>query len=1028
MITGLLAYTGMVRENYPDLAIPQATVSVLWPGAAPAQMEEEITRPLEDEIRAQAGIRSFQSSSQSSFTLITVQFEADIAIADAMARLRTNVAAAAARFPRGPERPVIEQVSVNDLPIMTIAVSGGHDQHRLEQATARRKRLLETDAGVRRINLQGDRGEAVHILLDSARLRALGLSPVDVREAVRIANQDLSWGQFEDVDGTLPLYLDGRFSSLAQIEALVVGRVGDTPVRLGDVASVDRGLRADRGETRVSAGGAAFRPAITLSVLKRPETDTIATIDRVRGRLDALADDPTWPRDVEVFVASDEGEIIRASFNEVQSNLAQGVAAVFAVLLLALTWRAALVAAVALSVTLLGALAAIGLVGFTLNTLVMLGMVIALGILVDVFILVMEGMHEGTSVRGERFEEAAVATARTFFLPALAGQATTILAMAPLMLMGGVDGKFIRLIPLTAITCLILSLIVAFVVCIPLSRALLARPSGAHAPTRVDRLTERAASALTRFLQRGPVRSRAWAGATVGLAALTFAAALVLADGLDSIVYPKEDHRSLGITVELRPDATLAEARAVGDRVGAALRDRPELASVFVHVGEISPYALPAIEDYLTPLDSANLVGVSARFIEQAARDRLAFEYLPEIRAALDAALADTPGVTVRLTPDLGGATAGAPIAIQATGPDLQRLRAIADDLSRGLAKIPGVTDVHDTLGPFRTELRYTADPEALSFYSLTEADLLEQVRIAMQDDKIGSFAQPGTAPDLDLHLGTGFVSRAGEIGGPMAIHELETISVVNDAGLTTPLASLVEVEPRAVPGAILHEGGQRSVTLRANLEDGTTPAQAMAAFAPVLAAQRATWPEGYSAGIGGETAAATETFTRTRDALILALSLVFAVMALLFQSLSQPLIILAMVPLSLTGVFLGFVALNIAISFAAMIGVVVLIGIVVNDAIVMVEVINKRRAAGMDPRAAACHGAADRLRPILTTSVTTVIGLTPLALSSPAWYPLCMAVILGLSVATVLALVVIPALYVLVTGPGRAAAVEALA
>lgn len=1020
LVGGALSYSSMIRENNPDLEIPQATVAVVWAGASSSQMEKEITKPIEDEIRALPGLKGFSSSSQNSFSLVAVRFEAEFNIDHAMGLLRNKVELAEAAFPKAADKPVIEQISVNDLPIMTLAVTGNVDALTLNRAADRLSREMERLAGVRKIGLQGDREEVVHIRLLPDRMRSLGLSPSEVRERVRSANQDLAWGVYEDADGAAPLYLSGRADHIDDIKSIVIGRIDAAQVvYLSDVAEVYIGLSKFAGETLISVEGAEYARGVTLAVLKRPGADTIATIERVRAYVDALPSDPSWPRSVSAAYVGDEGEIIKASFSEVQSNLVQGVVAVFAILLVALSWRAAAVAALALPLTLLGALAVINLFGFTLNTLVTLGMVIALGILVDVFILVMEGMHEELSVRGKTFDQAAVATVRTFFFPALAGQATTILAMVPLMMIGGVDGKFIRLIPLTAIACLVISLVVAFVVCIPLSRYFLKERAQGQTPTRVDKLTQRVSAALRGMLVKGPLRSRSAAGLSVGVAFAAFVCALLAASELPSIVYPKEDRRPLGVTVELRPDAGFADTQRVAGKVASYLRNRDELSSVLVHAGEVSPYALPAIEDYLTPLDGAHIVGASVRFKPKSERDRLAFEYLPDIRSGLESALAGEAGVVVRLTPDLGGATAADPIQIEISGEDLSDLKRMARDVAGELHDIPGVTDVRDTLGAVSTEIQFKANAEALSFYGLDETEFMDQVRAAMVADKIGSFQMPGSQPDLDILLGTQFDSRNGAIGGPARIFELDALTIVNTDGERIPFSSLVGLSFRSVPAAIQHSDGRRTVTVKAQVEGAATAVAVIERLIPTLTSLSADWPDGAAYTIRGEAETSEETSGRTYRALGLALFLVFAVMALLFGSFRQPLIVMAMAPLALTGVFLGFSILNIPMSFTAMIGMVALIGIVVNDAIVMVEVINKRRAEGLNRVDAAAHGASDRLRPILTTSLTTIAGLTPLGLSSPAWYPLCMAIILGLGVATVFALLVIPALYVLLERTG---------
>jgi multidrug efflux pump subunit AcrB len=329
------------------------------------------------------------------------------------------------------------------------------------------------------------------------------------------------------------------------------------------------------------------------------------------------------------------------------------------------------------------------------------------------------------------------------------------------------------------------------------------------------------------------------------------------------------------------------------------------------------------------------------------------------------------------------------------------------------MIEVGGVTDVRDTLGYFKSQARFTALSEALNFYDLNEGDLLSQIRSSMTADKIGTFAQPGSLPDLDIVMGVSFPSRHGELGGPTAAHELESLSLVTERGERVSFVSLVDISFASVPLAIVHAEGDRAVTVKAHLDGDMTSAQFVEQMTPLMDAMSADWPLGSSYKFRGEVESSAQTYSSAGKAFMIALLLVFAILALLFSSFKQPIIIMAMAPLAMTGVFTGFYLLSIPMSFAAMIGIIALVGIIVNDSIVMVEVINHRLEEGMDTFQAAAHGASDRLRPILTTSITTIVGLTPLALSSPAWYPLCMAIILGLALATILALIVVPSLYV---------------
>ncbi|MCG8336258.1 MAG: efflux RND transporter permease subunit, partial [Proteobacteria bacterium] len=882
------------------------------------------------------------------------------------------------------------------------------------------KRALEQVEGVRKVNLQGAHKDVIHIRLDPQSLRSLGYSATDIRERISTSNRDVSWGRIQSNTGTLPLYLEGRFNSVEDIRNFVVANQnGENVIRLKDIAQIENGLENPKGKTDISIDGQPFQPAIGFSIQKRPGEDTLAVIERIRNYIEIHTSDSKWPSMLNIMETSSEGELIEESFSEIQGSLLQGVIAVFFILLFALTWREAIVAALAMPIALLGALMMISFGGFTLNSLVIIGMVIALGLLVDVFILVMEGMHEHIYMRGKSFNESAVETVKQFFMPALAGQTTTILAMVPLIMIGGIDGKFIRLIPLTTIGCLVASLIIAFLICIPLSRFVLENASlKENKKTKVDVLTEKAGKWLQSWLLAIPISNRVRAGIVGIIALATFLVAMSLMADLPTIVYPKEDRRPLGVTIQLKPDATLEDANRVAKLAGDALKEKPYFSNVITHAGELSPYSLVSINDYLQESRTYYIVGVSALFTPKDQRENPAYQYLQEIREILKESFKNEPGLTTRLSADLSGASSEDPIQIRLYGENPAILRDIATDIKTTLGNTPGTSDIRDNMGPMRTELRFKANKTALSFYDLTEADLMEQIRIATSNSKIGSFKMPGSQPDLDIQLS--MASQANSQGlipsGIVSFYELETLSVQTRGGDFAPFLSLVNPVVESVGTNFVHLDGVRSVTVQSRLSGDTTAESVYAQLEPKLENMIADCPEGYRFEIAGEAENTEETYGNSAQALLIAMLMVFGVLALLFSSFRQPFIIMTMAPLALTGMGFGFFILQIPISFPAMIGVIALIGIVVNDAIVMVQVMNHHRADGMDIYEAAAHGASDRLRPILTTSITTIAGLTPLAFSSPSWFPLCMAIIWGLGFSTILALIVIPALYVLFT------------
>ncbi|MDF2177374.1 efflux RND transporter permease subunit [Aliiglaciecola sp. CAU 1673] len=1024
LLGGLMAYQSMLRENYPDLAIPQALVSVEWPGAAAEQIEKEVTKPLEDALNGLNGLKKLQSGSQYSYSLVAVEFEADLDVSEAMARLRAKVDEGKADFPDGVKVPKVEQISVNDTPVLELMLYGPLDDYALSQVTRKIEKRLQSHPGIKKVELGGYRETAVQVRLLPERLKSLGVSPSQVRQRLQEANMDMSWGEYDDGDAVVQLYLAGRFDSIESLRKLPIVRRDDNRViRLEELAMVYKGLEQALSRTAFSETGSAFESGVSLGIKKRPGVDTIGLIQETKALMAQMQQETFWPQNLKVAVISDESELIQESFDNIFDNIWQAMVAVFLILMVMLTWREALVAGLAIPLTFLATLMVLGLNGYSLNSMIIIGMVMALGLLVDVFILVMEGMHDHLYVKKQAFSEAAINTVKTYALPAMSGQLTTILAMAPMAAIGGIDGKFIRLIPVTVVTCLLFSYVIAFFVCIPLSKWLLA-DTKAKGETAVDKLTKTLEHKVRTWLLQNALQSKAQARNWVLLALGLFGISLVLFSQLPSLLYPKADGRNLAITIELAPNANLEQSQQVATLAGEYLSQQPFFDNVAMYVGKRSPRAIGSLSENLMLNDSPNFVGFSALFSPKDERPKLAYEYVDELRAGLEQALYEVPGISILFKPEVGGSTGEDPLQIVIMGDDMQRLADIALKVEQRLGTITGVSDARNNLGAWKTQVRLQANPEALSFHGISEQDFAAQLRLATEADEYGKFKLEGTEDDLKIRLSTYWQSRGDAMGGPRSISEIALINIFDSQGNVVPFANLVDYEIRSTAPVFTHTGTKRAITVMAKVE-GITVGEVLDIMTPELDAMAGDWPQGYGYRFAGEAESAEDTYSQAGMVFVLAIFLVFAVLTLALNSLLQPIVVLLTLPLALTGTFSGFWLFGIPFSFPAMIGLISLVGIVVNDAIVMVDTMNNHLKAGKPYAQAIASGAADRLRPIFSTSLTTIVGLTPLALSDAMWFPLCMAIIFGLIAATVVAIVIIPSMYYLVSSR-RANAIEA--
>lgn len=1024
---GAMAYLNLVKESFPDLDIPQATITTGWPGADPQTIEEQVTQELEDEILTLKGLKSVQSASFDSFSVIAVEFSASADSKEAMQRLRDAVSDAEAALPEDAEAPDIVQVSVDDRPIMTVTLYGQADDTTLNALAKRIQDRLETIAGINEADLGGGRDEIIQILLAPNRLQSLGISPPQVSQAIRNANLEQPFGEIESEEIGAVVRLEGQFRTVDELRRIPVMRLkeGGTErtVRLGELGTVRRRLEREESRAFFSENGDPFGKTIEVSLKKVPGADTVNLVAAVRAELEELKAGGTWPEGVSYSVTQDEGEQIWDSLAGVFENGVQSMVAVFLILLVILTWREGLIAGLSIPVSFAGAMVAMWLLGYTLNELVIIGMVLALGLLVDVFILMMEGIHEEIYTNKKTFGQAALATIGKYGMPAFAGQLTTILALAPLMAISGTSGKFIRVLPVTTIACLVVAFAVALLISVPLSRLLLGGIANRGAEAQ-ETLSDRAMAAVSRGLERfslGTTLRNKWiAGFAVLIAVGMFVLSMMAATRIPVTLYPDNDGVNMGINVELPASTTLETSQRIADEVGEILREKPYIESVIKLVGRKSPLAGGSLGASLQPSVADNFTGYSIKLVEREDREHPSYVIANELREELAAHLeANVAGADLLVAAESGGPTTGDPIEVVLTGSDMIELQRLSAQVQAAMKAVPGTSDVRDNLGAVKTEVALIPDREAMDFHGITQSELASQIRFALSNDKIGTFPIPGPEDDLDMHMSLQWASRQGEGGGPTEMSELSTIRAFLQNGDTVAVRALVQPKVSEAPTSIVHKDGDRALTVLSKLEDRAL-ADVLADIQPKLDAMKKDWPAGYAYEIGGESAETAETFGSAGVMLVVALIMVFGVLVIMFGSFAQSFILMATMPLALIGTFLGFYLAGMELSFFAVVGLISLIGIVANNGIVMVDTMNSLLREGASVAEAAAQGAAARLRPILTTSITTVVGLLPLAIGSPMYAPLCYAIIFGLAASTILSLVIVPCLYLLLTGESQ--------
>ncbi|MEO0948887.1 MAG: efflux RND transporter permease subunit, partial [Cyanobacteria bacterium J06641_5] len=725
VVGGLIAASSMVKEGDPDINIAIANIETTWGGADPETIENQVTDKIEKELKSLKGLKDLSSASFDGSSIIKVEFIAEAPIAESISLVRAEVDEAKPEISEDADEPKVEQISTQDTPVLTVGLFGDIDLAILSRAAEDIEEILETVPNVRKVDLSGSREEVIHVQLIPSRLEATGVSATQVADAIQQGNRDLPWDRIESDEIGTQLRYFGRFRSLDDLRALPVARLdtetGGRVVPLQEVANVRRDLEREQNRTFLSSERAAFQPAIAIDLVKVPGSDTIQVIEDALAAIEDAQQTPSlWPHGMEYKIINTDADEINEDLLEVFNNAWQGVLGVFVVLLFALTWREAIIAGLSIPLTFLGTLAVLFLFGFTLNKMVQIGMILALGLLVDVFILMMEGMHDGIFVEGLSFNRAALKTIKTYAVPAFSGQLTTILALAPLMAISGTMGKFVRLIPISAIVCLLLSYFIALFVDIPLSRLLLGNLKTKGQKSRIDRLTEQVSEQFRNWSLAATLRNKGTASLwTLGALAL-FVTATILVSSVPGTLFPEGDGRKLSINIELPPTTTLDTSQQVADRVGGILREKDYLESVIKLVGQRSNLVQ---ESGIKPTNGSYLVGFSSIFTPSKAREKPSFEYVSELRSELGDVLRQYPGSSLVVSGQSTG-EGGDPIEIELTGSNMDELRRISGDVQLALRQIPGANDVRDDLGALRPDIKLRPRREAMNFYGISANDL----------------------------------------------------------------------------------------------------------------------------------------------------------------------------------------------------------------------------------------------------------------------------------------------------------------
>jgi multidrug efflux pump len=1005
LIAGTYAYVTIPKESDPDIRIPVMYVNVMHEGISPEDAERLLVRPIEKELRNIEGVKEMRSIAHLGGANVVLEFIAGFNGDKALADVREKVDLAKPELPDGADEPTVHEINLSLFPVLVVALSGDVPERTLLRLARRLRDEIEGLTSVLKAQISGNRDELVEILIDPMVLESYGLDAAAIIDAVSRSNRVVTAGAMDTGRGRFAIKLPGLFESAEDILDMPIKVSGDAVVRVRDIAVLRPTFRDPESFARING-----QPAIALEVSKRTGENIIETIAKVRAVVESEREN--WPAEVVVTYNQDRSSDIRTMLGDLQNNVMSAILLVMVVIVAALGVRSAGLVGMAIPASFLAGILVLGVLGFTINIVVLFSLILAVGMLVDGAIVVTE-YADRKMIEGEPRQVAYALAAKRMAWPITASTATTLAAFLPLMFWPGVVGEFMKFLPITLIATLSASLITALIF-VPALGTVFGKSGGA-----VDAATMRAVAAgeggdmsevkgatgiylrVLRFALRRPGKVMILAFATLIGAQIAYG---MFGRGVE--FFPDVEPENAALQVHARGNLSIYERddllRQVEDRILEMQRETGELHSI---------YSFSVIESGVQQEEPEDLIGtIQIEFTDWSLR-RPAEQILTDIRERV----APLAGVFIEPRKAEAGPPVGKPVQVQVSATDQAIIEKTATRIASGLQELGGFVDIEDGRSPSGIEWELRVDRAQAAKFGADVTLIGSYVRMLTNGMELGDYRPDYSDEEVDIVARLPGVFRN--------IEQLDHIRVQTDSGLV-PISNFVTKTARPKTGLLHRVGGHRVMTVKADVAPGLLVDDKVRELREWLAS--ANLDSSVRLEFKGEDEEQSAAQAFLLKAFGVAIFLMAIILVTQFNSFYSAFLILSAVIMSTVGVMLGLLVTNQPFGIIMSgIGVIALAGIVVNNNIVLIDTYDRLKRTSSTPLEAILRTGAQRLRPVMLTTVTTILGLMPMVLgmnidlvsrevligapSTQWWRQLSTAIVFGLSFATVLTLVVTP-------------------
>ncbi len=957
-VVGLFAYFGLGLDRFPKIDFPTVVVTAVLPGSAPEEVESEITDKIEAAVNTISGIDELRSTSVEGVSTVIVTFVLDKNVDVGAQEVREKVSAILASLPQGMDPPVVTKMDPDASPVLTMALSGpGSVRDVTELADKVLRRELESLGGVGQVLLIGGRPRQINVLVEPDKLQKYGLNPGDIERALRSQNLELPSGRVEQGARLLTLRTRGRVESVAEMADIVVGTRDGYAVKVSDVARVEDGV-ADAE----SAGFKGGRPTVLLNIRKQSGTNTVEVVRAVKQRLADLG--PRLPKGYAIDLARDQSEFIENAIGAVKEHLVLGaICAALIVFVFLANVRSTVIAAIAIPISVVSTFGLMRAAGFTLNTITLLALTLAVGIVIDDAIVVLENVYRHIEEKGLSPRDAAIAGTKEIGLAVLATTLSLVAVFLPVAFMSGIVGRFMNSFGMTMAFSILVSMLVSFTLTPMLCARWLKRKAvgggeaGAHG-SKASRFYAPIEGTYLRMLRWSMAHRWVIVLVCVG----TLLSIPLLAKSANANFLPEEDESQFAVSVRAPEGTSLDATRLLATRMATDIEKVDGVRYAVTTLGD-DPQKTPNLASIYVKLTSVEERKLSQLELSDVVRR----EVIPRYKA-------ERLRTSVGPVPAFSGGGTMYPVMYQVQGPDLAKIQVYAQRLLEVLRAQPGVVDPDTTLIVGKPELRAHIDRKKAADLGVSVADIAGALRLVVGGYEVSRFDDQGEQYEVFVR---------GASGARQSVDGLRRISVPSMKLGSVTIDNVVSFTEGTGPSKIERYNRRRQVSIVSNVQKGASQRAIVLALDKAVAELKLD--PGYSAAAVGMSRELGRAMVSFGLAFLLSGIFMYLVLAAQFESWLHPVTILLSLPLTVPFAILSIIIFRQSLNIFSMLGILVLFGVVKKNSILQIDHTIKLRAQGRTRAAAILEANRDRLRPILMTTLAFVAGMLPLVVSRGA-------------------------------------------